>query len=592
MQVAPYSILFILLVAMVLFIWGRWRYDIVALFALMISVAIGAVPYTEVYRGLANPAVITVACVMIISAAIHRSGILNYFVNRISRLTQNTVLHVGSLTFITGVLSAFMNNVGALALMMPIAIKTAVSAKRSPSTLLMPIALGSAMGGLCTLIGTPPNLLISAYRQKYSGQPFSMFSYGHVGIWIGITGIIFISLIGWRLLPRKRRTPSSTDELFQMKDYISEFQITAKSPLIDKTITDFGKLIQADFVVIGMIRKKQKKLVLRANQRLEANDILIIEAPANDIQKLLDVGKLELVTEHKISSEELQSDDISLMEAVVPQASRMEGQSSHSMRLHSRFQMNLLAIAREGKPFKERLNQVKLEPGDVILLQGPTDSLQENIPRLGLLPLSTRDIQISKQPKAFLALLIFLCAIVAASLKVIPVEIAFGGAALCMVLFNALPVRFLYDSIDWPIIILLAAMIPIGNALQSTGGTELIATQLLSLTGHIQPIYILGLVLIVTMTLSDFMNNAATTVVMAPIAVTIAKALHLHIDPFLMAVAIGASCSFLTPVGHQNNTLVMGPGGYKFTDYIRLGLPLEIIVVLLGVPLIVWMWPL
>ncbi|MDF1654058.1 MAG: SLC13 family permease [Coxiellaceae bacterium] len=587
----PYSILIVLLLAMVLFISNRLRFDIVALLTLAVSVIIGAVPFHLVYSGLDNSAVITVACVMVISFALNESGILNTAVDKLSHVTKNKFLHITILCIITAILSAFMNNVGALALLMPIAIRTSIENKRSPAIILMPMALASAMGGLTTMIGTPPNLLISSFRQQALGEPFAMFDFGKVGLWIAIAGVIFIVLVGWRLLPIRKSTEHS-DDIFQIEDYITEIKVTEKSSVIDQSIGEFEKLLEEEYVVLGMIRNHQKRFSLRASMTIEANDILIIEATSGVIEKLLSKGKLEIYGDRLHMSDELHSDDIATMEAVVPQASRMEGRSWQASRLRSRYQINLLAIAREGKPFKERMNHVVLQAGDVVLLQGPQETLRSTSHRIGLLPLIGRGITTQKKNLAYLPLLIFIVAIILAAVQWVPVQVSFGGAVLLMALTRTIPIRQLYDSIEWPIIILLAAMIPVGNALVTTGGTDLITHSLLSVAKEIHPIGMLALLLIVTMTLSDFMNNAVTTVVMAPIAISIARALGVAIDPFLMAVAVGASCSFLTPIGHQNNTLVMGPGGYKFSDYIRIGLPLEIIVIVISIPLIEWIWPL
>lgn len=589
----PYIIIIVLIVTMGLFIWGRWRYDVVAMIALTVSVFLGAVPYKLVYTGLSNNAVITVACVMIISHAISHSGIMNHLVRKISIVTRSPILHVGVLSLITAILSAFMNNVGALALMMPVAIKTAIESKRSPSVVLMPLAIASALGGLITVIGTPPNLLISTYRQEITGHPFQMFDYSYVGIPIAVIGIIFIALLGWRLMPGQRKSPDRAEDIFQVQDYITEVRVPESSKVIDMTVRELENLVKGDFVILGLIRNKKKRLVLHAQETFKEKDILIIEASSEDLNELLDVGKLELVADKPVSTDALRTDEVAVVEAVVPQGSRLEGRSSRAIRLRSRFRLNLLAIARQGRPFKSRLNEVNLQAGDVVLLQGAHENMHANLSRLGFLPLMERQLAMRKRgPKAYLSLVIFLIAIILAALRILPVQIAFGAAVVLMMLSNVVPIRTIYDSIDWPIIVLLAAMIPIGNALQSTGGTGLIAHYFVDISGQVSPKVILALLLLVTMTVSDFMNNAATTVVMAPIAATIAQALQVNVDPFLMAVAIGASCSFLTPVGHQNNTLVMGPGGYKFTDYIRLGLPVEVIVLAAGLPLIFWAWPL
>jgi di/tricarboxylate transporter len=590
MGIAPYSILIILLLTMVLFIWGKWRYDIVALMALMAAVIVGAVPFEHVYSGLSNNAVITVACVMVISQAITRSGVLNHLIRKLNKLTTSPTLHIASLCIVSALLSAFMNNIGALALMMPVAIQSAIKAKRSPSLVLMPVALASALGGLTTLIGTPPNLLISVYRQEYSGSSFGLFDFGYVGLPIAIIGVVFIAIVLWRFIPGDRKGPKQAEDIFKVQDYITEVRIPSDSPAVEKTVREFEQFVSVDVMILGLIRDEKKKLIVMPDQVLKESDILIVEASTTELQELIHEAKLELVGEKKFDASVLKSDDVSIVEAVVPQGSATEGRSSKSMMLRSTHHINLLAISREGTPYKKRLNQIALKAGDVVLLQGASKGLNEAIADLGFLPIAERGLQVSAR-RRFLPLMIFIVAILLTALQLLPVQVAFGAAVLLMLLFNLIPLRQLYETIDWPIIILLAAMIPIGTALQSTGGTAMIVQHFIHLSSNLSPFYILGMLLIVTMTLSDFMNNAATAVVMAPIAASMAQALQVNIDPFLMTVALGASCSFLTPVGHQNNMLVMGPGGYKFSDYIRLGLPLEILIILIGLPLILWAWP-
>ena len=593
------TILLILLFTMALFISGKLRYDIVALVALMISVATGVVDPEHVYLGLSNPAVITVACVMIISQAINESGALSGVNQLLSRCIGYSTLHIGALTIISAILSAFMNNVGALALMMPIALQTARETKRSPSILLMPIALGSALGGLSTMIGTPPNLLIADFYFNHYHKHFSMFDFSYAGVLTAVVGIVFISLIGWRLLP-KRKKQVDAEDLFEIEDYITELKVTDDSTAISKSIAEFEHQLSDDYSIVGIIRNARKRLVVRSTQVIQENDILIIEASSKVLTKLIRSFKLELIAEQKISKEHLKQKDITLVECVIPQGSSIADRSSQSLRLRSRFRTNLLAISRQGSPFKERLNHVKLKGGDVILLQGSHESIQEIISRFSLLPLVERKIKVGKSKHPYLSLLIFIAAIIPAALQLQPVEVCFGGAVLAMLLLNIVPARRIYNLIDWPIIILLAAMIPVGQSLQNNGSAEIahFFTQNLQpfLVTFLSPfsakVTILVTLILITMTLSDFMNNAATAIVMAPIAASIADSLSCNPETFLMGVAIGASCSFLTPLGHQNNTLVMGPGGYKFSDYLRMGLPLEILVLLVSTPLLIHFFPL
>jgi di/tricarboxylate transporter len=588
----PYLIIAVLIISMVLFISNRWRFDVVALIALALSVLLGAVPFHDVYTGLSNSAVITVACVMIISGAISDSGILNTLISRLGSVSKTPLLHIACLSLITAILSAFMNNVGALALMMPIAIKTSIDNQRSPSLILMPLALASAMGGLTTLIGTPPNMLISSYRQQYLHQPFSLFDFSHAGFGVALVGLIFIIFIGWRLLPKTERKNPQAEDIFQMEDYITELKIPEGSKFIGLSLAEFEEKIDADCQILGRIRKHKKQHKLSSQDLIELGDVFIVETASERIHELINHAQLEIYGEKWLPQETLHSDEIATLEAVIPPGCRLERRSWQTTRLRSRFHSNLVAIARAGKAFKERINHVNLQAGDVILLQGPSENLKALTHHLGLLPLVERGIKRQTRQRSYWPLAIFLLAILLTITTGVPVQVSFGAAILVMVLTRTLPIRSLYENIEWPIIILLAAMIPIGHALQTTGGTTLITDGLLKIATQLSPTWILAIVFIVTMTLSDFMNNAATTVVMAPIAISIARALGVHIDPFLMAVAIGASCSFLTPIGHQNNTLVMGPGGYRFSDYIRLGLPLEILITIAAIPLILWAWPL
>lgn len=590
-QMNSYIIIVILFITMGLFIWGRWRYDIVALIALATTTLCGAVPLKQLYIGLSNPAVITVACIMVISETISNTGVLNRLIHHLSSTTAKPWMHVSILCVITALLSAFMNNVGALALMMPIAIKTSLQHKRSPSFILMPIATASALGGLMTMIGTPPNLLISAYRQDITGHAYRLFDFFPVGSVVALVGVIFIGLIGFRLMPKRRKSSNKMTELFDIDDYTFEIKVSDKSVICQMGIADIYKLVKVDFDIVSVLRHKNKRVALSSDFVIDENDILIIQASADDIKDILRTTKTELASDRQLTKD-LDTPEVEIFEAVIPQGSRLEGRNVKSFRLNARYQMNLLAIARENHTFKDRLSDVTLKSGDVVLLRGPSQSIAESTMTLGLLPLIERNLSISISWRSWLPLLIFMVAIVCVALNLLPIEAALGGTVLSYVVFKLIPAKLLYDGIDWSIIILLAAMIPIGAALQTTGGTALIASLLTHSTSLFSPSIILIIMMIITMTVSDFMNNAATAIVMAPIAATLATTLKVNIDPFLMGVAVASSCSFLTPVGHQNNTLVMGPGGYKFTDYIRLGLPVEILVLAASVPMILWRWPL
>lgn len=590
MSIEPYLVCAILLLTIILFIWGKWRYDTVALISLMLLVLFKLVPPSEAFVGFSNPAVITVAAVMAITRIISQSGLVEQVVRTIDPLTKHPILHISSLSLITAFLSAFMNNVGALALMMPIAITSSIKAERSPSLILMPLSFASVLGGLCTSIGTPPNLLIASFREEITGQPFSMFDYTPVGIFVAFVGVLFISLVGWRLIPLRQKSTDETHDKFPIQDYISEIVIPEDSKVIGKNCYQLESLTEGDFSILGLIRKHEKQLTVKPNEILKANDILIIEASPDDLHHLIEAGQLKLFGGEIITPESLKGGDVALMEAVVTPGSRIEGRSWARMRIRSRLSVNLLAIARAGKAFKNRLNHVNLNAGDVLLLQGQADNLRENIINLGLVPLAERHLSVGFRRSMLWPVLLFLTAIFAAGIGLTTVAVAFMATITLMVIFNITPMRMVYRYIDWSIITLLAAMIPFGGALQSSGATKIISDVVLSIAGSHSPMLIIALLLFITMTLSDVMNNAATAVVMAPIAASLAHSLHMSVDPFLMAVTVGASCSFLTPISHQNNTLVMGPGGYKFFDYLRLGIPLEIIVLVIAIPAIGYFW--
>ena len=575
-----------------LFIWGRYRYDIVAFGALVTATLLDIVPAPEAFLGFGHPAVITVAAVLVISRALQNSGVVDMLAAKLEVATRDPLIHIGALTGLAAVLSAFMNNVGALALLMPVALQTAAATGRSPALLLMPLSFGSILGGMMTLMGTPPNIIIASYRQELTGESFGIFDFSPVGVVLALGGMIFITFVGWRLIPKERRGNKATEDLFEITDYITELRVLEDSPVIGRGLRHLETLADDQVLGVGVLRGDNHIISGARYARLRAGDIVIVESDPSALAKIVEAAKLELVGKEAFKTEDLTSEEAGVVEAVIGPSSRLAKRTFAGLRLGQRFNMNLIAIARQGKPFKKRLDKVRLQPGDVLLLQGERESLTETIVDLGCLPLAERGLRIRTRPSPLIPVGIFATALISAVTGLLPVYVAFTAAIVLLVLTQVVSVREVYASIDWPVIVLLAAMIPLGRALQTTGGTDLIAAGILTVAGGLGPLFIMALLLVVTMTLSDVMNNAATAVVMAPIAATLANQLGVNLDPFLMAVAIGASCAFLTPIGHQNNVLVMGPGGYKFGDYWRMGLPLEILIVATAIPLIAIVFPL
>ncbi|MCH7888956.1 MAG: SLC13 family permease [Proteobacteria bacterium] len=586
--------IFAILVALfVLFVWGRWRYDIVAFLALLAAVVAGVVPFAGAFRGFGHPATVTVALVLVMSRALMNSGAVDLIARHVRLSAKRLSLHIGALSSLGASLSAVMNNVGALALLMPVAIQAAAKAKQSPAVVLMPLSFGTILGGLVTMIGTPPNIIIATFRDKTAGEPFGMFDFTPVGAAVAIVGLVFVAFVGWRLIPPSRRKKLSPAELFDLEDYVSEARVPEGSDAVGLTVHEIEELTRdVDAVIVGVIRKGRRGFGVARREPIEVGDLLVIEAGPQSIDAFITQLKLEVVGVEGSKAKLLRTDDVVLMEAVVPRRSRIERRTASAVRLRSRYGVNLVAVSRQGAPIRERLGTLTLKAGDVLLLQGDSERLPEVIAAIGCLPLAERGLQIGKGGQAWLCAGIFAAAIAAAAAGLAPFPITLSLAVVAVALLKIVPPREIYESVDWPVILLLGAMIPVGEALETTGATGLIAGAIVDLAAGIPPVAILVVLMVVTMTLSDIMNNAATAVVTAPIAVGIAGQLGLDPDPFLMTVAVGASCAFLTPIGHQNNMLIMGPGGYHFGDYWRMGLPLEVLIVAVSIPMIVWVWPL
>ena len=583
----------ILLVTLALFVWGRWRYDIVSLGALLLVFVAGLVPAEQVFAGFGHPAVITVVAVLVLSRGLLNAGVVDTMSRYLTKVGSRLTVQVGTLTGIVVLCSAFMNNVGALALLMPVAIWISRQSGRSPSLLLMPLAFGSLIGGLITLIGTPPNIIIAAYRAETGLPPFGMFDFTPVGIGVALAGVIFISLVGWRLTP-KRTGQGASEELFEIEDYISEVIVPENSKIVGQTIYHLSLKLEkeTEAMVVGLVRADLHIPAPSWYEIIQAGDILVVEANSEDLKSLMDVVGLELAECKGDCKALLGSDDIRIIEAIITPDSPMPGKTAASLYLRRNYGINLLAIARQGHRLKTRLGHTRFLIGDILLLQGNEESLQNAIKSLRCLPLAERDLQLDRPRKIFTAIGIFGGAMALAALNLIPVQIAFIAAALLMVLIKLISLNEIYESIDWPIIVLLGAMFPLGHALESTGGAQLIADKLLLISDRFPPSATVAILMVGTMLLSNVVNNAAAAVLMAPIAISVAQGMEVSVDPLLMTVAIGSSCAFLTPVGHQSNALVMAPGGYRFGDYWQLGLPLSVLTVIIAVPLIMFFWPL
>ena len=581
----------ILLLALVFFVWGRLRYDVVSLLVLLAATVVGLVPPDQAFLGFGHPAVITVAAVLVASRGLLNSGAVDIMAGWLSRAGDSPTRQVASLTGLVTLLSGFMNNVGAMALLLPVGIRMAIKSGNSPSILLMPLAFGSLLGGLITLIGTPPNIIIATFRAESVGEPFGMFDFTPVGLGVAVAGVLFISLIGWRLVPA-RKSPSSKERLFEIENYLTEVLVPEGAKLAGKTLQEVREASKAEFQVLGLLSGETRIASPSIFHPLMPGDILLVESDADELKTFLDDTGFQLGEEKTLGEEALSSKDTGMVEAVVKTDSRLLGRTARSVNMRWRYGVNLVGVARHGVQLQKRLGQVRFQAGDVLLIQGPREVLHEVLSTMGCLPLAERGLRLAHPRRIVLSVAIFGSAILAVAAGLLPVQIALVSAAVAMVMGGLLNLREVYTSIDWPVIILLGAMIPVGRALETTGGAGLIAEGILAVSGGYTPVVSLAMLLVITMFLSDIVNNAAAAVLMAPIGLGIAQFMGLSPDPFLMAVAIGASCAFLTPIGHQSNTLVMGPGGYQFGDYWRMGLPMEIVIAVVSIPLILHFWPL
>jgi len=587
------QILSVLLVAgmMAAFLWGRLRYDIVAMLALLLSVLLGLVPAADAFKGFSDDIVIIVGSALVLSAAVARSRIIERLFSKLGAGLTSTQLQVPLLVFVVAVMSAIIKNIGALAMMLPIAYQLARKSGKSPSVFLMPMAFASLLGGIVTLVGTSPNVIVARVRQELGGEPFRMFDFAPVGIVVAVAGCIFLS-VGYRLLPCDRRGAVSLDQAIDIKDYLTEAKLGDKSPLAGKTVADLKAIGGEAIEIVSILRNERRVQAPLPDASLKAGDILLLRGDTAVLERVVAEGGLDLTGKDRPTHKADALDPDRIAEAIIGPDSTLIGQSAGDMALHSRFGVNMIAISRSGERFSQRLRDIRLRAGDIVVIQGDEKLLPEKLSELSLLPLADRLVPLGSTRRVVLTVSIALAAIVALAAGLAPVPFVFFAAAVLLLAFRCVPLREAYHNIDAPILLMLAALIPVSDSLRTTGTTDLFASWLAMIGGGLPGWAAVALILVAAMAVTPFLNNAATVLVMAPIGAGFAKNLGYNPDAFLMAVAIGAACDFLTPIGHQCNTLVMGPGGYRFSDYSRLGAPLSLIVILLAVPMILLVWPL
>lgn len=575
----------------VCFIWGRWRYDVVALTALLAGVVIGVVPADQAFDGLRNDITVIIASALVVSAAFARSGIVERVLRPVLPHLRSARTQVPLFTAAVTLLSMATKNVGALAIMMPIALQVARRTGTAPSLLLMPMAFGSLLGGTVTLVGTSPNIIVSQVREEILGRPFGMYDYAPVGLGITAAGLLFLSF-GYRLLPRARVATETLDAALAANPYVTEAEIPEDWTHAGLTVAGLRKLAQGDVSVSALLRGERRITGPHPNVRLQPGDVLLLEGEHEALDELIDRARLKLTRSDRPVVMEEATEDVRIVEAVVGGESNLVGRSAQQEELHARHGVNLLAVSRSGYRLTRELRRVRLRRGDLVVIQGGERTLPGALKELGLLPLAEREVRLGGIRHVAGPALILAAAMLLVAFQMAPVAIAFFGAAVLMVISGAIRMREAYAALDGPVLVLIAALIPVSDAVRATGGADLVARGLASLFESAPPMLPLIAILAAAMAATPFLNNAATVLIVAPIGASLAKLLGFNPDPFLMAVALGAACDFLTPIGHQCNTLVMAPGGYRFADYPRLGAPLSLLVLLLGPLLIAAVWPL
>ncbi len=579
----------VLVATLVLFAVGRWRYDVVAVAALITVALFGLVDAGEVFSGFGHPAIITVAAMLIISYVMETSGVVAILARRVEAVAVGRLGALAALTGTVAVLSGFMNNIGALVLMLPVAVHLARSQGVNRSLYLMPMAFASMLGGMITLIGTPPNIIISSFRDQAGLGDYEIFEFSPVGLIVAAGGIVVMIALSGRLIP-KREQVDETNPLDQIDPYITEVTVPEGSALIDHTLRTLEERGHGDLSVVALVRSGDKLLAPRSDVRILGGDLLVIEADQESLQELVSDHSVEFTGGREFKADRLQNEEVSVIAAVVLPQSTLAGQTATQMRLRSSYGLNLLAISRQGHEIVDRLGHARIAPGDVLMLQGETEAMAGTLAGLNCLELAESELTPQRRVD-LIPPVIFVGAILLTALGIVKIEVSLVAAVLSMVLLKQLSVKDIYEKVDWPVIVLLGAMIPVGGALETSGTTQLIAQSVLRVGGELGPVAIVGMLIAASMALSNVVNNAAAAVLMAPLALRLASGLEMNADPLLMAVALGSSAAFLTPIGHQSSLLVMGPGGYRFGDYWRLGLPVSTVVLVAGVPAILWVWP-
>ena len=586
----PALVLTILGLAILFFATGWLRMDMVSLLILLSLPLLGLISAEQAFSAFSNPAVITVAAMFVLSSAIANTGITAHLGRWILGFAeQNEVKLILSIMILTAISSAFINNIGAAAVLLPMVTGIAKKTEIPASRLLMPLAFGSLVGGVCTLIGTPPNILINALMLEYSGEQFSMFDFTPIGLILIIISTIYMLLIGRRLLPNN--PPASISQLNQVKAYVSDILIPPSSSFIGKSLFATGLESNFHLKIRSLMRDQLKITAPRKSILLKAGDILFVEGEPEQLLKLKKNRDIEVVAEDKSKPTTDSSDTARVVEVALTPTNELVGRTLREVHFRDTHGLNVLAIWRRGEPVVKRVDHVVLKFGDLLLIEGAESKILHLADKHDFLLLGGIKPEPYLPTKGPIALLIMFGIILLATSGILSIMHSATIGAVLMIFSRCISLSDAYESIHWPVIMLIAGTLPLGMAMETSGASDLLAEQMTNLAGPYGPWVTLSVLFFVTMLLTCVMSNAATAVLLAPIAFDLSVRFAVNPQPFFMAVALASSTCFMTPVSHQSNALVLGPGGYHFIDYLKVGTPLNLLVWICATVLIPLIFP-
>ena len=585
----------IIVIALVLFITELFPIDVTALVVLGLLLIFGLVTPNESLSGFSNPAVITIGCLFIMSYALQKSHVLEYVIININKIIDKSqTLGMVVYLFCIGIASAVVNNTAIVAIFMPVTIRLADKYNISPSKVLIPLSYAAILGGTLTLVGTSTNLIVNSILVDSSGISLGMLEFAKFGIIKFTVGLIYIFTIGHRLLPsRVAKSSSITD--YSLDGYLTEFKINENSPLCGKTLLDRKINENYDVIVLDVLRGGE---IITSNLRnlvLKQEDVLFVKGSFDNFQRLKEIENLALLTDVKLTQEELEQEDHILAECLITDNSELIGQTLQEANFRRSFGSFVLAIRREGEVIRRKLAQFILKPFDTLLVYGPQDRINQLASREGFIVLGKVNASLDSHPLWWLSIFTILFAVVMAIFKIIPIVVGVILGVIALLLARVITPNEAYSSVHWQVIIVIAAFLPMGAAMKKTGLDEIIGNSIGNIVNlfpvDLIPYFLLAIIYLITMVLTEIASNVATAIIMTPIALTLATQFGFDPRPFIFAVCYAASASFITPIGYQTNLMVFGPGGYRYSDYIRVGLPLGIILWIISVFVIPMIWP-